>query len=278
MSTQVVCAYTVGVIGLQSQDVIGSEMLSMAQGGAGPDLPLGFLYAIGVRPVSDVVTHPAGEALRTVTLALVPNVDATATATVFPGARQSPVAFVTLTGRGLGYVAPPIISFVPAPDQDNEIAAAVADLRLNSVTVGGGGLGYTSPTATAVGGLSPGGTPATLSITLGLGGVITAINVVTPGSGYFAPPEIVITDVAPPTVPAAAVVAVMELDTITLTTGGNNYDPANPPTIVITPRFKSTWPDSIGPAAQAAPFFNMLTVGLEVSTMALVLPAPPVVS
>jgi hypothetical protein len=234
------------------------------------ELPQATLTFMGLRVESDTTTG----GVRTVNLALVPTSNATATAQLQPGGgapSASPVFSLTLTGAGSGYAAPPVVSIVPAAgDMTGGGAAARAFLSVGSVNVTAGGASYAAPVVTFVGGLSAGGVAATATATVGGGGAITGITVTSAGSGYVGIPEVVITDSAGSGAEATAVLVVSNIE---LTNPGKAYSAA--PTVVITPLFKSQWPDG---ANQAAPLNNLFTIGLQKASLCQIVASPPVLS
>jgi hypothetical protein len=250
---------------------------------AAPPLPLTALTALGLLVKSDLTSAAA----RTTHLGLVPTTSATATAQLLPGVNGttegSPVGGLTLTAKGSGYVAPPVVQFTGgagtvSASEGIEIplvsAAGVAFLDVLSVTVTGTGSGYTAPVVSFVGGLSLNGrTPgvaATATATVGGGGAITGIVVTSPGSGYTSPPTVIVTD---PTGTLATFTAVMAVGSLLLTRAGRGY--VSPPTVTLVPLFKAFFPD--GPN-QAAPLKNLLTTGIRVGALTSIQAAPPVLT
>lgn len=131
-------------------------------------------------------------------------VQATATATVDPNT-SSITGFVIVT-NGSGYTSPPTVVVAEQTPSlvitggtptTNAVGNLVCeDLRLRLVRIVATGYGYSPATTVAcVGGLVMGGVAATVKPTIeALTGRIIALDVVTPGSGYYASPSLVITD------------------------------------------------------------------------------------
>lgn len=234
------------------------------------ELPQATLTCMGLLLSSDSTT--AG--VRTINLALVPTVAATATAQLNPGGgapSASPVFSLTLTGAGSGYAAPPVVSIVPASgDSTGNGAKARATLNLASVSVTSEGSGYVVPIVEFVGNLAPNGTPATATATV-VGGMITGIAVTSPGSGYTGIPQVLILDPGGGT--GAEATAVMQVGSLVLTNPGKAYSAA--PTVVLTPLFKSQWPDG---SNQAQPLAGLFLPGISKTSLAQVVASPPVIT
>jgi hypothetical protein len=247
----------------QKYDLPQKGAFSVAQGGAAlagvtfDNNILSMFAQLGlVLSADSTVNGPP--AVRTIQWLLKPT-GATFTAQiggVAPGgaASATPAAItgLTITGRGLNFAEPPIFSFTPAGgDAPSRKAQATAKLRVNSANVITGGSGYgASATAVAVGGLGAGGVAATFTVTV-VAGVVTAVNMATPGSGYVGLPLIVITGASPGT--GAVAIAAMEIDTVTIIDGGAGY--FSVPLVVTTGGFAYRFPDST-----RFNFRNLLTV------------------
>lgn len=282
MSTQVTLVNKATIIGTGVPAVVEAAM----QPGVVP-LPLTELFTIGVGLTSDVVTNAAGPpdvVTRTTILTLVPFVLPTATATRDQSGDAGRITGVTITNRGQQLVAIPIFSIIdasgdgtaedPIPEVD---ATLIGTLRMRALGLVAGGMNYSAtPVVTPIGGLMPGGTPAVITAVVALG-VIQSFTIVSPGGPYFQPPSaIVITDTAG-TGAQAALVADMELRDLTIAPGGNGKGYVTP-IVVVTPRFKYTWPDSIGAAGQAKPFFSLIKNALQRSAGTPIVETPPAVA
>ncbi len=138
------------------------------------------------------------------------------------------ISSLGITNGGTGYSAP-TISFTGGGGSGATAAAALS-YSLSAINVTNGGANYVSPTVTITGG---GGSGATATATLGAGGTIASINLVTPGSGYTSAPTVTITD-GPGTgaVATATLAATGSIATVTLTNPGSGYTSA--PTVTIS--------------------------------------------
>jgi len=287
MTTQVVCVYTIKNTGNITAAAIGTAITPTGTTGAYQPrpwiqpslyLPWAWLWSLGALWISDTIAN-GPPTTRTVTLGLVPTSTATATATLVGNA----VSTLTITGRGAGYTAPPVVSFTggtspfagnsppfgppigiggsgspdPALNSAARNANITAYIRVQSIAVGAAGTGYSAtPVGTLVGGLSAGGVAGTVTIGTDGAGHVNAINLGTPGSGYIYPPVCVITDTTG--TGAFGAVPVMELDSLTVNDMGFGYGAI--PTVVLTPRFKYLFPDALGAAAQAKPFYRLMNI------------------
>ncbi len=161
----------------------GGSAASVAALMASVPPPPDVLQFYGLRVLSDV-TPAASPVVRTIMFALGPSITATATAVLETQDSGSPVESVTVTAQGLGYVAPPVVSFtggrsltptrvvalqgprrqhqtipsdpgIPQPinnadDSLDSAAAAVAYLKVAAAAVTAGGAGYSAATFIAV--------------------------------------------------------------------------------------------------------------------------------
>ncbi len=200
-----------------------------------------------------------------------PGTGAQATATVDP--KTGGISAITVTSPGAGYVLPPKVTITSPGVTPTALANATAVISLgvvNSVAVNESGFGFTTPSVTLSGGnpttvaavvasggvdnvtLTDGGGPytnqpgvvfslpdlpsgvqATGTATMDANGVVTAVDVVTPGSGYTKAPTVTIKDLGatPVAIPATAT-ATINIGQIDVTSGGQGYDAA--PTVDIT--------------------------------------------
>lgn len=269
--------------------------------------PKDALSFLGVRIISDS-TPIASPVVRTLVLGLNPIATATATASLVPGdASGSPIASLTVTSPGSGYILPPIVTFTggrskaapqvqafnpdqmarqhfntspgnPEPESQlsgslNSPAAAMARLKVVTATVTAGGAGYSASTFILVqGGLAKGGRAAVLTPTIALG-VVTGVVITDPGSGYTSVPSIAIVDPSVTPGSGAAVSVSMGLDLLLLERPGGGYTSA--PTVVLTPYFQAVFPPA---SDQAAPFRNLMNTALEQALMSPVSANPPVIA
>jgi hypothetical protein len=267
MTSQATLTYTVNLAGLVSQTAMQSLLQSVP-------LPITLLNAIGVSLVSDTVGGAPNTATRTVVLSLVPSTAPTARATIGGNASGNSVTALSLIAQGQGLTAPPIVQF--SGGNPTQPAQAVATLNLQSIGNLVGGANYSAQTTVAfVGGLGPGGVSPTGHVTIGSGGTITSIVIDTPGSKLVAPPKIVITD---PTSSGsgASATSIMQVDQLQLLYGGQGY--SSTPNVTLVPLFKYIWPDTLGSAKQAQPFFNLLTGALIQACGSPVIAAAPVIA
>jgi hypothetical protein len=270
-------------------------------------VPKDALSFLGVRVISDS-TVGAGPVIRTITLGLNPVAAATATASLVPGdGSGSPLAALTVTSPGSGYVIPPIVSFsggrlAEAPQVQaftpdrmarqhfttspgnpeaanqrdgsfNAPAHAEARLKVVSATVTAGGSGYGPNTFILVqGGLARGGRKAVLIPTIALG-VVTGVVVTDPGSGYTSVPSIAVVDPGATPGSGAVVTVSMGLDLLLLTQPGAGFTSA--PSVILTPYFQAVFPPT---GDQSAPFRNLLNTALEQATLGPVSASPPVIA
>jgi len=118
------------------------------------------------------------------------------------------------------------------------------------------------------------GTPATATLTLGGGGAVTGIAGLTAGSGYVQPPTMVIYD-STGAGSGAQLTPRMGVDKISVTYAGRGLTTV--PTVVITPFFKSLFPDAKGD--QRTPFYNYPMLQLLKAAIACeIVPSTPVLS
>ena len=130
---------------------------------------------------------------------------AQATATIAAG-----VTSIAVTNGGHGYTEPPTVTITG----DGHGASATPTMSgfVGSIDVGLGGDGYVHPVAEIELPTDPNGIRATATVVVG-NGVITAVHVVNPGSGYTTEPGVIITD-PDSTASTAAVRAQVTMDSI----------------------------------------------------------------
>lgn len=238
--------------------VVGAVPIAVFSAGvkAAP-LDLETLDALAAVLVGDVTSTVANKVSRVLTARFVPSVLATATATKVPGdAAGSPVNELLLGSTGDGYAAPPIVSFQPQPgDPDPQIAAqATAKMQVTSVNVVNGGTGYSNQTTVRFDGGEPEAgfsMPVVSAIVRDGAGVITSI-VAVGGGPYNVPPRVTIIDPGGGT--GAFATSNLGVASLDLWNPGRGY--ANPPSVVFTPLFVSSFPFT---SDQKAPFRNLFT-------------------
>jgi hypothetical protein len=138
---------------------------------------------------------------------------------------------IVLTDMGAGYIKQPVVNFAPP-----------------------GGIPPTRLAKAAV--LIAEGTPAQAHVTIAAG-VITAVTIDDPGSGYVGVPDVVITTTAPPTT-LASLHAQMEVERVDVLNSGIGYQ--STAMAVFTPFFKSAFPDI---SNQARPFNRFMELLLR---------------
>ena len=260
MTTQAVITYTADVLSQLALATFEAEMAAVP-------LPLQYLYSIGVYPVSDVTSNPAGQTVtRVITLSLVPNAAPTGTATVNDATGQ--LARVAMTGSGNIVIASPVVQVPGIQD-----AILTANLTCVSVAVIAGGMNYSADTFIAAqGGQVGANTGQTFTPTI-VGNVLTAVTVTgglggagSTGNYVYAP---VLSVIDPTGAGSGAVLGVPDMHasvvapfTLPIVSPGA-YDPtAGTPAVTFLPRFKYTWPDTLTAAQQGAPFVNLIRAAL----------------
>ena len=178
-----------------------------------------------------------------------PTALATATAVISPGV----VTSIAVAEAGFGFTTPSVA--ITGGGTPSTTATAQASGGVDDLTITAGGSGYAIqpivefglPTAPYCAVFTPPAvspcTVATGTATMTAGGVVDAVAVVTPGSGYTSPPRrSPIRDGAALNPTAATVVATIGIGQIDVTTGGAGYDSV--PTVTIT--------DSVAPFDKGA--------------------------
>jgi hypothetical protein len=258
MSSTAALAYTFAVAGGFTAAQMNTLVAAVSV--LTPD-QVSFMQLLGLNLLSDATIN-GPPVKRTITYKLVPDADATATATLFAGdPTGSAIKSLTLGFGGTNYAVPPDVSFAPPPAKPGRSAQAKATLDVSSLALTFGGGGYiTPPPVTFVGGLPRDGSGVlpTAHTTL-LAGVVNAIILDTPGSGLIGQTVPVIGPSPAGTGSNATATAVMQVDALHLLDGGSGYVAATPPAVVLMPHFKTLYPDSIGVAAQARVFADHFT-------------------
>jgi len=190
-----------------------------------------FTYVPSANGVAvNLVSGGSGYTAPTVKISAPPAGGTTATATATVG--TSGVSAVNVGSGGSGYTAP-TVTIGPAPAGGTiATATATAAFSVGTVTVGAGGTGYTAPTVTLDAPIA-GGTQAVASATV-VSGVITAISVTTPGSGYTSAPNVYISDSSGTGASATSALAAGTgvVASISVTNPGTGY--TAPPNVTIT--------------------------------------------
>ena len=95
------------------------------------------------------------------------------------------------------------------------------------------------------------GKPALGTVTV-VAGLVTVIAITDPGEGYIQAPTVVVTDTGVVPGTGAGATVGMGVGTVIVTDPGQGYTPGTPPTVTLTPFFKSMFPDS---SDQRVPFY-----------------------
>ena len=136
------------------------------------------------------------------------------------------VDFVTITNPGSGYTSAPNVIFGPAPaggETATATAAVTGLVTAVTVTSGGSGYSFTSPSAVTLqggGGSDAAATMGTISY------AVASVTVTNSGSGYTAAPVVTFSpcNLAPcVSATGTAVLAAGSVASVTLTTGGSGY-------------------------------------------------------
>jgi hypothetical protein len=118
------------------------------------------------------------------------------------------------------------------------------------------------------------GTPATATLTIIEGGIITAITMTGNGAGYVSLPTVVVFDPNETGFGAATGMPSMGVGSFVVDFPGKGLTQA--PTVVLTPYFKSSFPDGTN---QALPFYNFpIYAALVAATASQVTPSTPTLS
>lgn len=232
-------------------------------------LDLDLLQAYGLRVTADQTSIAASpKIVRTITLAMGPSADGTATSALFPGdGTASPIASVSVGAAGLDYIALPVTTVLPGTVRKGLLHAT---LGVQTVTVSNGGAGY--PAGTTVkfsgGGLAPGSLHATATATV-LAGVVTAVTVNTPGGPYSGVPTATLVGAGGSN---GSLAAHLGLSGVAIDDPGIGY--TAPPAVTITPLFKSLFPDGTD---QVSPLSGWMTEVFQLALRSPVVAIVPVV-
>jgi hypothetical protein len=241
MSTQISYNYVVQIVG-------GVADLELAVGNAPVDAQT--LLFWGLRLLSDTTSQAGNTITRTLVVSMVPAVSAIITANLdLSKGPPSSIKTFNIGDAGSVYVRPPVLQIADSGGGIGYGASAYAELGVIGTAVIAAGALYSASTyAVASGGeLAPGGTQATFTVALGVGGTISTVTVVNEGGPYNSPPTITIVD--PLGLGSGAdVVASLGVTNVVLTNPGLSY---TAPIITVVPYFKAINPDT-APLAQAA--------------------------
>ena len=227
---------------------------------------------LGLRLTSDVTQQVGSTAVVTRTLIFSMNPASAATITAAVNTtkggqnRTGEISTLTVTGNGLDYIRPPVLSFTDSASKLASGAAANAKMGVYGVNcslyASSGGANYTAPVVTASGGeLAPGGTQATFGTPVLAGGVISSVPVVTTGGPYNAPPTLTVTD---STGSGASLLAQLGITGTNLVQKGTQYET---PSVVITPFYLVMFPQG---SPQQSPIQGFMKNTLELALNALV--------
>lgn len=213
----------------------------------------------GLRYVVDTTSIVGNIVTRTLAFSMVPSADASATCSLNASSTGAQIEETTVTASGAGYVAPPVVTLSGGGTPLTKAVLRPVMKAAGAVIVKPG-LGYHSGTTTATltgGGLPKDGTQGTVSATFGGSGELTSVTVLTGGSEYTAPPQLVLVDTDPN--PGAGAVVSMGLGVDFLDIigrGGAGYSTA--PTIAFTPTFKQRFPDGTDQRSSLASFMTQI--------------------
>jgi hypothetical protein len=226
------CVYKLTAVGAVPVATLASRFAAVPVDLALPNM-VGLLYE------ADSTVTVGQDATRTIVLQARPTVDATATATLFPGdVSGSKVRQLLLGLSGSDYATPPIVR-IPGVS-DNVEATARASMGVGRGIIINSGSGYVAPSIAFLGGmLAPGGTQASATIAQ-VAGVLQPPVIVTPGGPYNVPPVAVVTDAGPGV--GGIVSPSLKVTGLTLLQPGAGYSAVGP--VTITPFFSSCCPDS----------------------------------
>ncbi len=135
---------------------------------------------------------------------------------------------ITVSSSTSNFTTAPAVTFTGGGATTN--ATGNATLSLSGFTVVSGGSGYTAPPVITITDALGAGTGATATTTIA-GGIVTGINLVTPGSGYVSPVVTIAGNGASTPVTATAT-ATGTVTNITLATPGAGYTTA--PSVILT--------------------------------------------
>jgi FtsP/CotA-like multicopper oxidase with cupredoxin domain len=132
------------------------------------------------------------------------------------------VGGITIISQGSGYTSAPAISIgLPGSGGTQALASSTINGFVSGITLTSAGNGYTTaPTITLTGG---GGTEAAASALLGVSGAITGFNITNGGSRYLTNPSVNLTGGSGTGATASAVVTGGVVTAINVNTGGSGY-------------------------------------------------------
>jgi hypothetical protein len=265
MSSSITCGYRLTVVGGRPVASFQAAMAAVAI-----DLTLPNLY--GLLYFSDVTSVSGQTITRTLGFRTGPSPAATASVAMVPGdGSGSPVDSISLSSPGDGYARAPLVSFSGGtPDRP---ASARAQMQAGTPIVLRGGSGYSgSPAVVFTGGeLWPGGVQATGHVTLS-GSAISALVIDTLGGPYGISPTVTIGGSG-----SGAIITVgLSVASLELLDGGLGYDPASPPSVLMTPVFQSFFPDAS--SNQASSLAEFMRAGFQYALQTPVLALAPVVA
>lgn len=266
MSSTISCAYKLTVVGARPLAGFQTAMAAVPV-----DLTLPNLY--GLLYNSDVTTSGGAIITRTMRFSMVPNSSATASSTLAPGdSLNKSLTSVIVETNGDGYAAPPLVTFaITSGNPPLRAARARCLMSTGSPILIKGGTGYTVPPAVFFGGgqLVPGGVQATGHATVG-GGAVTSVVIDTPGGPYNVPPAI---SFGGPGTGAVATVGLI-VNSMVLDDPGLGY--ATAPSVVLTPLFKTYFPD--GSSNQGSSLSEFMRATLQFSLQTPIVAVAPAIS
>lgn len=194
-------------------------------------IPTDLLTGLGVYVETDATTSVAVGARTAAQRAIRLRLGATAPATIsLVQDSNNRVVTATVVGAGAGFGGQPIYDLSQffahtaegASLPPNRNGVGVPQIRVlmkvDGIVLAQGGSGYTAPTVTIDGNTTEGGSKATAHATV-IAGVVTAITVDTPGSGYCMAPRVNIHD---STGEGAQAMATLAIDSVEIIAPGNS--------------------------------------------------------
>jgi hypothetical protein len=264
MATQIVGVYQIGASGPLTVTALSTSL-------AAAPIDFALLSRNGLRLVSDATLITGPNAARTLTFGMDAVTPATATVTLVAGGGSS-LAAAAPGVVGAGYVRPPVLTVVPAVGGSGPTSGKnVAELKPNlgvvapgAILLGGTGYSPGSQVLASGGELAPGGVQATFTPTISGLGAFTGIALATAGGPYNVPPTLAAFDPLGLGAGASFGPASLGMTSVSLLKPGLGY--VGTPTVLVTPYFKSLWPDAAGLAVQASSIGNFMSAIISLFT------------
>ena len=270
MTTTITCTYTVPLMGSQSSASLLARMKAIPC-----DLTLPHL--LGLRYASDSSAISGSNVIRTMTFKMTPISGASASTGLQAGNRGSSLLPPTVQSAGSGYAAPPVVAFSggDAPDgtPPYDPASINCTMKLTDFIIINGGSGYGDGDLLTFSGGGVGSSivqPTAEVASIGPGGTITTLQILSAGSGLTQPPDAVVVSSGGT---GAVLSAGLGVAAVNLIRNGQGY--GSVPSIGFTPSFVAAFTTS---AAQAKALANFMTGIFTAALNSDVLAATPVVS